>query len=68
MLVMGLLTVIILASSIAGYLNWSSNAAWDDFLERGATSEASAVMDSEGRTGCPRGNRQLPSQLSADTE
>lgn len=65
----GLLAVIALAFAIAGYLKSASNAAWDEFLATTATvSEPSASVQPAGRTGCPRGNRQLPTQLLIDPE
>jgi hypothetical protein len=67
--VVGLLTVITLAFAIAGLFTWSSNADWAEFLATATQSEASAsTREPAGRTGCPRGNQQLPSQLPADPE
>ena len=57
-----------LAFAIAGYFNRSSNAAWVEFLDAAGASESSASMEPAGRTGCPQGKRELPTQLLTDPE
>ena len=68
--VVGLLTVVAVAFAVIGYVEWSSNAAWAEFIS--ATSATNLVHSSgsstliqsiKGPTGCPVGKRRLPTQL-----
>jgi hypothetical protein len=63
----GLLAVIALAFAISGYVNWSSDAAWNEFMSATSASDQDRPNESstvqQGPTGCPVGKRKLPTQL-----
>jgi hypothetical protein len=64
-----LLTLLAPAFAIASYVEWSSNKAVAEFISasdpnRCARSSA-PVQPDNGRTGCPKGKRVLPTQLVA---
>jgi hypothetical protein len=65
-----LLALIALAFAIAGYLNSSTNAAWDEFLTTATVTdldhpaESLPSVQSNGRTGCPVGKKQLPTHVT----
>jgi hypothetical protein len=66
-----LLTVVALGFGVVGYLEWSSDKAVAEFMSATSASnpdrsnEASTLVQSlNGRTGCPQGNRKLPTQLT----
>ena len=55
---------------VVGYVEWSSDAAVGRIYERdlGVSSDRSnevstPVQSPSGRTGCPQGNRKLPTQV-----
>ena len=64
-----LLTVVALGFAVVGYVEWSSDAGVVEFMSATSASldrsnEASTPAQSpNGRTGCPQGNRKLPTQL-----
>jgi hypothetical protein len=58
----GLLTLIALAFAISGYVNWSSDAAWNEFMNAASASESSTPAQ-QGPTGCPVGKKKLPTQI-----
>ena len=70
--VMELLAFLALAFAAIGYVDWSSDAAFAE-LTTATTSSASdpnyseesstPVRPNNGRTGCPVGKRELPTQL-----
>jgi len=59
----GPLTLIALAFAISGYVNWSSDAAWNEFINAASASEFSTPVQ-HGPTGCPVGKRKLPTQIT----
>jgi hypothetical protein len=59
----GLLTAIALAFAISGYVNWSSDAAWNEFMKSASASESSTPVQQEP-TGCPIGKRKLSTQIT----
>jgi hypothetical protein len=65
--VVGILVVAALAFAVVGYVEWSSDANLAHFVSR-ATEVAAATsapdLPRKGRTGCPQGNKLLPSTLS----
>ena len=68
-----LLTSLALALAIVSYVEWSSNAAVGEF-KGGTESSASdpnhsnespaPIQSLKGRTGCPKGKRPLPTELT----
>lgn len=62
--VIGLFTVVAIAAAGVGYIERSSDAAWAEFM-RAANVSASAPdrSNAKGRTACPVGKRELPTQL-----
>ena len=72
------LTLLALALAVVTYVDWSSNRAVAEFTNAtfanatkasastlSRSSDASAQMQAHaGRTGCPRGNKSLPTQLA----
>lgn len=62
--VIGLFAAVAVAAAGVGYVERSSDAAWADFM-RAANASASVPGQSNGRgkTGCPVGRRELPTQL-----
>ena len=64
-----LLTVVALGFAIANYFQWSSDKAVAEFMSATSASldrsnDASTPAQSpHGRTGCPQGNRKLPTEL-----
>ena len=69
--VVELLTLLALAFAVVSYVEWSSNSAVARFTiatessasDPNQSSDVSARIHHNGRTGCPRGNRSLPTQL-----
>jgi hypothetical protein len=63
----GLLTVIALVFAVAGYQKWSSDVAWNEFMNAASASDLDHSNESstvqQGSTGCPVGKRKLPTQL-----
>jgi hypothetical protein len=65
-----LLTVVALGFAVVGYVEWSSDAAVAEYMSATSASldrsnEASIPAQSaHGRTGCPQGQRKLPTQLT----
>ncbi len=59
----GLLTAIALAFAISGYVNWSSDAAWNEFMKTASAFESSTPVQ-QGLTGCRIGKRKLPTQIT----
>lgn len=68
-----LLTLLALAFAVVSYVEWSSNKAVAEFM-RATKSSASdlnqsggssaPIQHNNGRTGCPKGKRALPTQLT----
>ena len=68
--VVELLTLLVLAFAVVGYVEWSSDTAVAEFMNatRSSASDANHASESQvqplkGRTGCPQGKRSLPTQL-----
>ncbi len=60
----GLLAVIALAFAVSGYLNLSSDAAWNEFTSASGSSVSEPSQSNpQGKTGCPVGKKGLPTQL-----
>lgn len=59
----GLLTAVALAFAIFGYVSWSSNAAYNEFMNTASASESSTPVQ-QGPTGCPVGKKKLPTQIN----
>ena len=63
-----LLTLLALAFAIVSYVEWSSNKAVAEFMratDPNQSARSSApVQPDNGRTGCPKGKRALPTQLT----
>ena len=59
----GLLTSIALAFAISGYVNWLSDAAWNEFMKTASAFEFSTPVQ-QGLTGCLIGKRKLPTQIT----
>jgi hypothetical protein len=57
----GLLTAIALALGISSYVNWSSDAAWSEFLSASVSSPDRS--NSQGKA-CAQGKRKLPTQIT----
>ena len=55
----GLLTAIALALGITYYVDWSSDASWNEFLSASVSLEQST---SQGKS-CAQGKRELPKQI-----
>jgi hypothetical protein len=67
-----LFILIALAFAVVGYVEWSSDSAWSEFMSAAQLSasakdhsiESSAADQSDkGPTGCPVGKRKLPTQV-----
>ena len=64
-----LLTVVALGSAVIGYVEWSSDFAVAEFMSATSASldrsneVSTPVQSPSGRTGCPQGNRKLPTQV-----
>jgi hypothetical protein len=67
-----LLTLLALAFAVVSYVEWSSNRAVAEFTSAAKSSasdpnqsgDSSARIEPDnGRTGCPKGKRSLPTQL-----
>ncbi|HMM89607.1 hypothetical protein [Bradyrhizobium sp.] len=67
------LTLLALVLAVVTYVDWSSNRAVAEFTNttRSSASGSNRSSDSSaqmqpyaGRTGCPRGNKSLPTQLA----
>lgn len=64
-----LLTVVALGFAVVGYVEWSSDAAVAEFMSATSASldrsngAATPAQSPNGRTGCPQGKRNLPTQL-----
>jgi hypothetical protein len=70
--VLGLLTVVAVVFAVVGYMEWSSHAAWAEFMSATTSSasdqdrsneSATPVQSPNGLTGCPVGKRKPPTQL-----
>ena len=66
----GLLTAVAIAFAVIGYVEWSSNAAWAEFMSATSASDldhssgsSTPILSIKGPTGCPVGTRKLPTQL-----
>ena len=63
----GLLTLLALALAIVSYVEWSSNKAVAEFMSatdpNQSAGSSTPVQPDNGRTGCPKGKRVLPTQL-----
>ena len=65
--VAGVFVIAVLVPAIVGYVEWSSDANLAQFM--GLKTEVAAatsgpVLPLQGRTGCPQGNKMLPSTLA----
>lgn len=67
-----LFTLLALAFAVVSYVEWSSNAAVTEFMsatelsasDPNHSNESPAPIQSlNGRTGCPKGKRSLPTEL-----
>jgi len=59
-----LVTVVALGFAVVGYVEWSSDKAVAEFMSATSASLPSTPAESpHGRTGCPQGNRKLPTEL-----
>jgi hypothetical protein len=59
-----LLTVVALGFAVVSYAEWSSDKAVAEFMSATSASLPSTPAESpHGRTGCPQGNRKLPTEL-----
>jgi hypothetical protein len=59
-----LLTVVALGFAVVSYAEWSSDKAVAEFISATSASLPSTAAESpHGRTGCPQGNRKLPTEL-----
>lgn len=56
----GFLTAIVLALGIFYYVDWSSDAAWNEFLSASVSPDQST---SQGKS-CAQGKRELPNQIT----
>jgi len=70
--VVELLTLLVVAFAVVSYVEWSSNSAVAKFMsatessasDPNQSSDSSARIEPHnGRTGCPKGKRALPTQL-----
>lgn len=65
--VVELLTLLTLAFVVVTYLEWSSNKAVTEFMSASDPNQSARssapVQPDNGRTGCPKGKRVLPTQL-----
>ena len=61
----GLLTLLALAFAVVSYVEWSSNKAVAEFMRASDPNRSASapVQPDNGRTGCPKGKRVLPTQL-----
>lgn len=65
--VVGILVVAALAFAVVGYVEWSSDANLAHFMSRTtevAAATSAPVLPLRQRTGCPQGNKVLPSMVS----
>jgi hypothetical protein len=62
-----LLALVALALAVVSYVEWSSNKAVAEFMSASdpnqSVGSSAPVQPDNGRTGCPRGKRVLPTQL-----
>ena len=62
-----LVTVLALAFAVVSYVEWSSNKAVAEFMSASIPDQSAGssalVQPDNGRTGCPKGKRVLPTQL-----
>lgn len=58
-----LLTVVALGFAVVGYVEWSSDAAWNEFMKTASATESSTPVQ-QGPTGCPVGKKKLPTQIN----
>jgi hypothetical protein len=68
--VVGLLTIFAVAVAVEAYVEWSSDAAFAEFMSAAnvsasdTNSSSSAANQSDtGSTGCPVGKRKLPTEV-----
>ena len=63
-----LLTLLALALAVVSYVEWSSNKAVAEFMSASDPNQSARssvpVQPDNGRTGCPKGKRVLPTQLT----
>jgi hypothetical protein len=66
-----LLTVVALGFAVVSYVEWSSDAAVAEFMSATSVSglnhsqeSLTPVRSHNGRTGCPIGKKELPTQLT----
>ena len=60
----GLLAAIALTFAVSFYSNWSLDAAWNEFMSANGSSVSEPDRSrSQGKTGCPAGKKELPTQL-----
>ena len=59
-----LLTVVALGFAVVGYVEWSSDAALNKFMSANRSSVSEPDQsNSQRKTGCPVGKKELPTQL-----
>jgi hypothetical protein len=62
-----LFTLLALAFAVVSYVEWSSNKTVAEFMRASDPNQSAgfsaAVQPDNGRTGCPKGKRVLPTQL-----
>jgi hypothetical protein len=59
-----LFTIVAVAVAGVGYVERSSDAAWADFMKAANVSASEPDRPyAKGKTGCPVGKRELPTQL-----
>ena len=64
--VVELFTLLALAFAVVSYVEWSSNKAVAEFMsafDPNQSAGSAPVQPDNGRTGCPKGKRVLPTQL-----
>jgi hypothetical protein len=58
-----------LAFAVVGYVEWSSDSAWSEFMSTASLSASHSIQPSaadqsdNGPTSCPVGKRELPTQV-----
>ncbi|WOH68724.1 hypothetical protein [Bradyrhizobium sp. BWA-3-5] len=63
-----LLALLALAFAVVSYVEWSSNKAVAEFMSASDPNQSAGssapVQPANGRTGCPKGKKVLPTQLA----
>jgi len=60
----GLVVILAVAVAADACVKWSSEAAFEEFLTANTSSASSAESDTQGKTGCPVGKKELPTHLT----